>query len=94
MTKQERKEKFESFKPYIKLGITGLVELFTQAVSKSVMSHVDGGKIANFGARIGAGLVGLMLGDQVSEYVCDEITGFAESLEEVKDAIDEAKEGE
>ena len=94
MNKQERREKFEGIKPYIKFGITGLVELFTQAVSKSVMNHVDGGKLANFGAKIGASLVGLVVGDQVSEYVCNGIMDFADDLEEIKEAIDEAKEGE
>lgn len=94
MNKQERREKFEGIKPYIKFGITGLVELFTQAVSKSVMSHVDGGKLANFGAKIGASLVGLVVGDQVSEYVCNGIMDFADDLEEIKEAIDEAKEDE
>lgn len=94
MTKQERREKFEFVRPYITLGITGLVELFTQAVCTGVMSHVDGGKLGNFGARLGAGLVGLMIGDQVSDYVCDGVMELADDLEEFKQAIDEAKEGE
>lgn len=92
MTKEQRREKFEGFKPFIQLGITGLVELFTQAVCTSVMSHVDGGKFANIGARVGAGLVGLMIGDQVSEYICDTAMEFADGLDDFKAAIDEAKE--
>lgn len=94
MNKQKRREKFETFRPFIQLGITGLVELFTQAVCTSVMSHVDGGKFANIGARVGAGMVGLMVGDQVSDYICDGIMNFADDLEDFKTAIDEAKEGE
>lgn len=92
MTKQERKEKFEKGKPFIQLAITGLVELFTGAVCNNVMSHVEGGKLFRWGAKIGAGLVGLMIGDKVSEYVCDGIEEFADNLDEFKQAIDEAKE--
>lgn len=88
----EKNSRFEKFRPYIQLGITALVELFTEAVAANVMSHVEGGKMTKFGAKIGAGLVGLMIGDQVSDYVCDSLDEFMDGLEEVKESIESAKE--
>lgn len=90
MTKEERKEKFERFKPYIQVGITGLVEFFTNAITNAVISHVDGGKLAKWGAKAGGALVGLMIGGQVSDYICDGIDGFMDDLDEFKMAIDES----
>lgn len=88
----ERKSHLGKFKPYIQLGITALVELFTEAVATNVMSHVEGGKLTKFGAKIGAGLVGLMIGDQVTDYVCDSFDNFMDDLDEVKETIENAKE--
>lgn len=92
MTKAERKSRLEKFKPYIQLGITGLVELFTGAVANAILGHVEGGKVTRFGAKLGAGLVGLMIGDQVSDYICDSVDDFIDDLEEFKESIEEAKE--
>lgn len=94
MTKEERKSKFGKFKPYIWLAVTGLVELFTGAVCNTVMSHVEGGKATRLGAKAGAGLVGLMIGDKVADYVCDGIDGFIDDMEEFKETLDESKEAQ
>lgn len=88
----KKKSRFEKIKPYIHLGVTILVEFFTEAVATSVIGHVDGGKISKFGAKIGAGLIGLMIGDQVSDYVCDSMDEFMDGLDEVKETIELAKE--
>lgn len=89
MTKEERKAKFEKFKPYIQVGITALVEFFTGAVINTVVSHVDGGKIAKYGAKAGGALVGLKVGSDVTDYICDGIEGFLDDMDEFKEAIDE-----
>lgn len=94
MTKQERKEKFRKFRPYIQVAITGVVELFTGAISNFVLDHVEGGKPTKLGVRVGGGLVGLMVGDKVSDYICDGVEEFIDNMEEIKEAIDEAKEEE
>lgn len=93
MTKEERKEKLNKYKPYIQLGITAFVELFTGAVSNSVLKNVEGGKVSRFGAWIGGGLIGLKIGDEVSEYVFNNIEHFIDNMEEIKETIDESKEG-
>ena len=92
MTKQERKERFQRFKPYIQVGITAIVELFTGAVSNFVTENVQGNKVTKLGVKMGGGLVGLMVGDKATNYVCDSIEAFIDNLEDIKDAIDENKE--
>lgn len=92
MTKQERKERFQKFKPYIQVGITAIVELFTGAVSNFVTENVHGNKVTKLGVKMGGGLVGLMVGDKATDYVCDSIEAFIDNLEDIKDAIDENKE--
>lgn len=94
MNKNEKKEsRFERFKPYINVGVTGLIELFTHAVYTTVMGNVEGSKLAKFGARIGVSLIGLMVGDQVTDYLCDSADEFMDSLDEAKEAIEEAGKG-
>lgn len=93
MTKQERKERFQKFRPYMQVGITAVIELFTGAVSNFVMNNVQGNKITKLGVKAGGGLVGLMVGDKATEYICDSIEGFIDNLEDIKEAIDENKEG-
>ena len=88
---EKKVSKIEKIKPFIHLAITGLVELFTNAVCTNVMSHVEGGRFARAGARAGANLVGMMIGDKVGDYVCDNIDEMLEGLDEVKAAIDQAK---
>lgn len=85
------KKKIEEAKPYIQLVVTGLVELFTEAVCTNVMTHVSGNRFAKFGARLGAGAIGLMIGDQVTDYLCDSAGDFLDGLEEYKTAIENEK---
>lgn len=90
--KNDKKEKrLDKAKPYINLGITFLVELFTHAVCTTVMQNVDGGKFAKFGARIGASLVGFMIGEQVTDCICDSTEEFLDTIDELKDTIEEAE---
>lgn len=93
MDDNKNKKLPEKARPFLQIGITALIELFTEAVCTSVMSHVDGGKFAKFGARIGAGLVGLKVGSDVSDYVCDGLEALMSSVDGHKEAIEEAKEG-
>ena len=88
MNKEQRKEKFEKIKPYIELGITGLGELFTGAVCNSVMDQVEGKKIFRYGAKAGGALVGLMIGDKVSECVFKRMENFIDDMEEIKESVD------
>ena len=92
MNNEKKESRLSKFKPYIYVGITGLVELFTNAVCTTVMGHVEGNKIAKFGARIGASLIGFMIGDQVTDYICDTADEFMDSIDEVKETIEEARE--
>lgn len=91
MTKQERKEKFQKARPYVQFGITIFIEAFTGAVSNAVLEHVEGNKLSRFGAWVGGGLVGLMVGDRVSEYVCDNVEQFIDNMEEIKQTIENEK---
>lgn len=76
-------------KRIVTFAVTGLVELFTGAVVNSVLDGVEGGKLARFGARIGGGLVGLVIGDKVADYVCASMDDISSMIEEIKDAIEE-----
>lgn len=87
-----KKERFEKAKPWIQVGITTIVEFFTSAVTNAVLDHTDGNKISRWGAKAGGAMVGLVIGDRVSEYVCDQVETFMDTLEEIKDTIDETKE--
>lgn len=86
------KESFNKCRPYIKVGIVGLVECFTGAVRSAVMSHVEGGRLSRAGAKVGGMLVGYMIGEKVGDCVCDGIEGFLDGIENFKEAIDEVKE--
>ena len=92
MTKEERKAKFEKIRPYIQVGVTTFVELFTNAASTAIMSKTNANKFTKIGAKIGGDLVGLKIGADVSDYICDSIDEFLDNLDEFKEAIDEAKE--
>jgi hypothetical protein len=89
-----KNNRLEKYKPYIQLGITGLIEIFTAAVGSCVVDHVDGGKFSKFGAKLGGALIGLMLGGKTADYICDEMEDFMDGLDEFKEAIDDAKESE
>lgn len=94
MTKQERKEKFGKIRPYIGFVITGLVGLFTNAISDAVLGQVEGNRVSKFGAKLGGGLVSFMIGEQVSDYICDGIDDFMDNMDDLKETIETAKEEE
>lgn len=82
------KEKFKVVKVVIKFVAAGLVELFTGAAISSVMNNVEGGKIPKIGAYAGGALVGLMVGDQVGDFLCNELDEFCEDIDELKSSIE------
>ena len=94
MTKKRTESRFDKIKPYIKVGATFLTELFTEGLCTSVLSHVGGNKLAKFGARLGAGLLGLKWGSDITDFMCDEVDYLLDDLEDVKDAIEDTKEEE
>jgi len=76
-------------KTIIRFVVGGLVEIFVGAVTNSVVSHVEGSKVAKLGAKAGGFLVGMMISDQVSDYICDSIDETVGELENLKEAIEE-----
>ena len=76
-------------KAVVRFIVGGLVEIFVGAATNSVVSRVDGSKAAKIGAKAGGFLVGLMVSDQVSGYICDQIDGAVAQIEEMKEAIEE-----
>lgn len=82
------KSKFKTVKIIIKFVAVGLVELFTGAVISSVMNDVEGGKLPRLGAYAGAALVGSMVGNQVGDFLCDELDEFCDDIDELKSAIE------
>lgn len=89
---ENKESRFEKVRPVLQLGITSLIEFFVEGTCSSILSHVSANKFAKFGARIGAGLLGLLWGSQVTDFICDETDEFLNDLDDVKKAIDEAKE--
>lgn len=79
-------------KSVIRFVVGGLVEIFIGAATNSIVSRVDGSKAAKLGAKAGGFLVGLMIGDQVSEYVCDTFDEAMDTINEFKQAMDEEEE--
>lgn len=82
-------EKLDIAKKVIRYVSTGLVELFTGALTATVLSNVSGGKISKVGAGIGGGLVGLMVGDKVGDYICDNVDEMVQAFDEMKEIIGE-----
>lgn len=87
----EKKNSMGTVKSIVRFVVGGLVEVFVGAVTNSVVSRVDGSRIAKIGAKAGGFLVGLMVADQVGNYICDEIDETMEDLDELKEAIEEAE---
>lgn len=79
-------------KGVIRFVVGGLVEIFIGAATNSIVSRVDGSKAAKLGAKAGGFLVGLMIGDQVSEYVCDTFDEAMDTIDEFRQAIDEEED--
>ena len=79
-------------KGVIRFTVVGLVEIFVGALTNSVVGRVDGSKIAKVGAKAGGFLVGMYIGDQVSNYICKGIDEATEKFENLKAAIDEEAE--
>ena len=88
----EKESRMDSVKTAIRFVVGGLVELFIGAVTNSVIENVDSSKPAKFGAKAGGFLVGLMVSDKVSDYVCETIDDAMETIDEAKKAIEEENE--
>lgn len=85
----EKNERMGKVKTVIRFVVGGLVEIFIGAVTNSVVSHVEGTKIAKLGAKAGGFLVGMMISDQVSDYICANIDNTMSELETLKETIEE-----
>lgn len=87
--KSEKNTGRDIAKSVIRFIVGGLVEIFVGAATNSVVSRVDGSKAAKIGAKAGGFLFGLMVSDQVSDYICDVFDETMDSIDEVKDVIEE-----
>lgn len=87
--KNEKNTGRDIAKSVIRFIVGGLVEIFVGAATNSVVSRVDGSKAAKIGAKAGGFLFGLMVSDQVSDYICDVFDETMDSIDEVKDVIEE-----
>lgn len=84
-----REDKMKTIKTGVRYVVIGLVATFVGAVTNSVVGRVDGPRIAKIGAKAGGMLVGLHVGDQVSDYVLGIMDKTAAKLEEIKAEMDE-----
>lgn len=90
MEKDIRKEeRIKTVKTVIRFVVGGLVEIFVGAATNAITGRVNGSRPAKIGAKAGGFLVGVYLGDQVSNYICGEIDNTMKQLEELKQAIEE-----
>lgn len=87
--KNEKNTGRDVAKSVIRFIVGGLVEIFVGAATNSVVSRVDGSKAAKIGAKAGGFLFGLMVSDQVSNYICDVFDETMDGIDEVKDAMEE-----
>lgn len=85
----ENKSKLDTVKTVVKFVVGSLVEIFIGAATSSVVDHIEGPKVAKLGAKAGGFLVGMMVADQVSDYVCGGIDDISNELDRVKAALDE-----
>lgn len=92
MTNTENAKKEKLVKEIIKFAVGGLVELFVGALTNSVVGRVEGTKIAKLSAKAGGFLVGMYIGDQVSEYIIAEADGAFKQFQELKETIDKESE--
>jgi len=82
-------KRMKVIKGIIKFAVGGLVEIFVGAVTNSVIGGVNGSRAAKLGAKAGGFLVGMYIGDQVSDYILKGVDYGMEQLEELKNAMDE-----
>ena len=85
----EENSKMKTIKTVIRFAVVGLVEIFIGAATNSIVGRVDGSRTAKLGAKAGGFLVGMYIGDQVSNYICDEINNAMTQMEDLKEAIEE-----
>ena len=83
-TFKNKDKTFKGIKMGIRLVTTTLVEIFMGALTNSVISDVRGGKMAKLGAKAGGFLVGMYLGDEVANYICDDFDEALSDLEEIE----------
>lgn len=81
--------RMKAVKTIIRFAVGGLVEIFVGAVTNNVVGGVEGSKIAKLGAKAGGFLVGMYIGDQVSEHICDQIDSAMDELDALKAKIEE-----
>lgn len=85
----DKEKKLKGIRLGINIIVTTLVEMFTSAATKGLMHDVEGNKMAKLGARAGAFLTGLYVGDKVSDYICDNVDEMLSSYEEIEAEIRE-----
>lgn len=85
----EKSKKFRGIKLGIQIVVTTLVEIFVGAATNSVLHDVTGGKIAKLGAKAGGFLVGMYMGDKVSDYICDGFDQTLADIEEIESTVEE-----
>lgn len=85
----EEKKGLKIAKSVIRFVVGSLVDLFVGAATSMVVDHASGPKIAKVGAKAGGFLVGMMVGDRVSSYICDSIDETVGEIDKLREAIDE-----
>lgn len=89
MKQLQKENRIKTVKGIIRLAITGLVEAFVGAATNIVVSRTDNSRLARFGAKAGGFLVGMYLGEQVSDHICSSIDETMKDIEDLKNQIDE-----
>lgn len=85
----QREQRVKTIKNIIRFAAVGLVETFIGAATNSVVSQVDGGRLAKFGAKAGGFLTGIYIGDKVADYICDGIDDTMSEIEALKRSMEE-----
>lgn len=85
----EQKSGWKIFKKVMRFAVGALTGLFMGAVTDRIVSDVGGNKLSRAGAKAGGFLVGMMVSDQVGNYICDEVDEALDYLDQVKENMDE-----
>lgn len=88
----KKETRMKIVKTAIRFVVGGLVEIFVGAVTNNVVGGVEGSKAAKLGAKAGGFLVGMYLGEQVADHICDGLDYTMAELEEIKESIENEEE--
>ena len=86
---EEKKSPMKYVKTAIRFAVGGLVEIFVGAVTNNVVGGVEGSKLAKLGAKAGGFLVGMYIGDQVAEHICDGVDDIVNEFNELKASMED-----